>query len=278
MAGRPPPHGRAIRIAVVTGASSGIGEAVARALDDAGFGHVVLVARRPDRLAALAAGLDGLASFLAIDLTDADAPARVLDHVLEVGGGRLDLLVNNAGAAWRATFADGGYPNVTRTMTLNFDAPVRLTEKLLPVLRHSAPSSIVNVASTASRVARSGTGAYAASKAALAAWSDALHIEEAPAGVHVGLVLPGFIATEGFPAAELLANPATRWLVSTPEKAAQAVLSAGPGGAAERFVPRAYGLASAMRVLAPRLVRVALRSPAAGAFTTRTAADTDDTR
>jgi uncharacterized protein len=269
----PTPSSPVPRVALITGASSGIGEAVARALAASGFGHIVLVARRRDRLAALAASLAGPASLVAVDLTADDAPARVRDHLLEVGGGRLDLLVNNAGAAWRASFAEGGHANVARTMALNFDAPVRLTEALLPLLRASAPSSIVNVASTASRVARAGTGAYAASKAALAAWSDALHIEEAPAGVHVGLVLPGFIRTEGFPAAELTARPATRWIVSTPERAAAAVLAAGPGGAAERYVPRAYGAASALRVLAPGLVRRGLRSRRADVFTTRTADD-----
>ena len=74
--------------------------------------------------------------------------------------GRLDLLVNNAGAAWRGNFADVGWENVRRTMEVNFDAVVRLTEALLPLLRESAPSAIVNVASTAGRIARGGTGAY----------------------------------------------------------------------------------------------------------------------
>ena len=113
------------------------------------------------------------ASFVAVDLLDEDAPERVRDHVGERHG-RLDLLVNNAGAAWRARFADGGYENVQRTMAINFDAQVRLTETLLPLLRASAPSAIVNVASTAGRVARAGTGAYSASKFALAGWSDSL--------------------------------------------------------------------------------------------------------
>ena len=104
-------------------------------------------------------------------------------------------------------------------MALNFDAPVRLTEALLPLLRASAPSAIVNVASTSSRVARAGAGAYSASKFALAGWSDALWAEERAHGVHVGLVLPGFISTEGFPQTELTEKALTRWAVSTPERA-----------------------------------------------------------
>ena len=102
---------------------------------------------------------------------------------------------------------------------------------------------------------RSGTGAYSASKAALASWSDALWAEERANGVHVGLVLPGFISTEGFPQAELTARPLTRWAVSTPEKAAEAIFQAGVGRRPERYVPRRYGLAAALRVLAPGLVR-----------------------
>jgi len=152
--------------------------------------------------------------------------------------GRLDLLVNNAGAAWRATFAEGGHANVRRTMELNFDAVVRLTEALLPLLRESAPSAIVNVSSKAGRVGRAGSGAYSASKFALAGWSDSLYAEERPHGVHVGLVLPGFVETEGFPAAELTSRRLTRWLVSSPEVVAEAIVQAGPGRRPERYVPR----------------------------------------
>ncbi|HYM53903.1 MAG TPA: SDR family NAD(P)-dependent oxidoreductase, partial [Solirubrobacteraceae bacterium] len=183
-------------VMLITGASSGIGEATARRLAREPGSSLVLVARREERLRALAASLgEERASFLAVDLLDADAPARIRDHVDERHG-RLDLLVNNAGSAWRARFADGGYENVRRTMAINFDAQVRLTEALLPLLRASAPSAIVNVASTAGRVARAGSGAYSASKFALAGWSDALWAEEHGGGVHVGLVLPGFISTE----------------------------------------------------------------------------------
>jgi short-subunit dehydrogenase len=259
-------------VAVISGASSGIGEATARRLATEPGAQLVLVARREDRLQALAASLPAPTTYVVADLTDADAPARVAGHVKEHHG-RLTLLVNNAGASWRGTFADVGYENVKRTMELNFDAVVRLTEALLPALRASAPSAIVNVASTAGRVARAGAGAYSASKFALIGWSDALYLEERPHDVHVGLVLPGFIATEGFPAEELRENRMTSWMVSDVDTAAAAIAEVGLGRRPERYVPRPYGLAAAARVLAPRLVRRALSSGAGAAMTTRTGAD-----
>jgi uncharacterized protein len=180
---------------------------------------------------------------------------RVREALEREHGGRLDLLVNNAGASWNAPFAEGGWANVQRTMALNFDAQVRLTEALLPLLRASAPSSIVNVASTAGRVGRAAGGAYSASKFAFAGWTDSLHLEEQPHGVHVGLVLPGFVATEGFPQTMLVERSLTRWAVSRPERVAEAILDAGPGGRAERYVPRAYWLAALLRIATPGLVR-----------------------
>jgi short-subunit dehydrogenase len=266
------------RVALVTGASSGIGEATVRRLAREPGLSLVLVARRDERLSELASELGAeRVSFVAVDLLDDDAPARVRDHVVERHG-RLDLLVNNAGAAWRARFADGGWDNVRRTMAINFDAQVRLTEALLELLRASAPSAIVNVSSTAGRVARAGSGAYSASKFALAGWSDALWAEELAHGVHVGLVLPGFIATEGFPQAELTEKPWTRWAVSTPEHAAEAIFQAGVERRAERYVPRPYAIAAALRVLAPALVRRVLGGGAAAVMTTTTGPDAAERR
>ena len=239
-------------VAVVTGASSGIGEATARRLARDGA-QLVLVARREDRLRALADELGG-ATVVAVDLTDDDAPRRVAEAV-ESTHGRLDLLVNNAGAAWRGSFADIGWEGVEKHMKVNFDATVRLTHALLPLLRRSAPASIVNVASVAGRISRARSGAYSASKFALIGWSDGLHAEERPYGVHVGMVLPGFVATEGFPQRELMEKPLTRRIVSTPEKVADAIVKVGPGGKAERYVPRYYWIVVALRILAPALIR-----------------------
>jgi short-subunit dehydrogenase len=260
------------RVALITGASSGIGEATARRLASEPDIALVLVARREQRLRELAESLRAPTTYLAVDLIEPDAPKRIYEH-LTANHDRLDLLVNNAGAAWRARFADGGYENVRRTMEINFDAQVRLTEALLGLLRQSAPSAIVNVSSTAGRVTRPGTGAYSASKFALAGWSDALAAEEHPHGVHVGLVLPGFISTEGFPHAELTNKLTTRWAVSTPEKAAEAIYQTGIERRAERYVPRPFGLLAATRTLAPWLVRRALRGNSAAVMTTKTGAE-----
>ena len=232
--------------------------------------ELVLVARREERLRELARSLPCRATSVAVDLTDEEAPQRIRRQLESEHGGRLDLLVNNAGASWRASFAEGGHANVRRHMELNFDAVVRLTEALLPLLRAAAPSAIVNVASTAGRVSRARTGSYSASKFALIGWSDSLYAEEQPHGVHVGLVMPGFVQTEGFPATELREKAVTRWIVSRPEKVAEAIHECGPGRKPERYVPRPYALAAHARILFPSLTRRILGGGAASNLTTST--------
>jgi short-subunit dehydrogenase len=286
-------------VALVTGASSGIGAAAARRLAREPGAQLVLVARRQERLDALASDLGG-ATVIAVDLTEPEAPAEVLAAVARVHG-ELHVLVNNAGARWAGVFGETGWANVERHMRIDFDAQVRLTEALLPLLRATAktkgggrtvadaadqPShgrrgrradalpikkpAIVNVSSTSGRVSRPNGGGYSAAKFALAGWSDALAAEERANGVHVGLVLPGFVKTEGFPADELRANPLTRLIVSRPEVVAEAIADCALNGKAERYAPRYYWLAAAARVLAPRLVA---RAVAGGAFTTATGQD-----
>jgi short-subunit dehydrogenase len=249
-------------IALVTGASSGIGRATARRLAREPDAHLVLVARRRERLEALAAELGG-ATVIAADLVDPGTPALVAERV-EAEHGRLDLLVNNAGVGGRGAFADSGWAGMERAMAVNFDAHVRLTEALLPLLRRSAPSAIINIGSVASRVSRPGAGAYSASKFALAGWTEALHMEERPHGVHVGLVQPGFAVTEGFPQRQLLARPLTRWMVSSDAKVAEAIVDTWKRRRAERYVPRPYALVPVARTLLPGLYR---RVVGGGAFT-----------
>ncbi len=266
-------------VALITGASSGIGEATARRLAREADVKLILVARRAERLQALAEELGTARTFVfPADLTDPGKPlqlAKVIEHMY----GALNLLVNNAGARWALDFSDGGWANIERHMRVNFEAPVRLVEALLPLMRRTAeaagsvdggprtavtsfagrplkaPVAIVNVTSTSARISRLGTGGYSASKNALAAWSDSLYLEERRHGVHVADVLPGFIATEGFPQAELRASPLLRWAVSDAEHVAEAIIEAGPGGVSERYVPRYYWIGALLRVIAPGLIR-----------------------
>ena len=262
---------------MITGASSGIGEVTARRLSREPGARLVLVARRQDRLDKLASELGG-ATVVAVDLTNPEAGQAVRAAIENDHGGELHLLVNNAGARWAGAFADTGWQNVERHMKINFEAPLRLTEALLPLLRATAakqqhPVSIVNVSSTSGRVARGNAGGYSAAKFALAGWSDSLAAEEAPHGVHVGLVLPGYISTEGFPQAELVAHPVLRRIVSRPEVVAEAIVDCGLHAKPERYAPRAYWLAAAVRILAPGLVR---RAISGGTFTPATGADGQD--
>lgn len=261
-------------VAVITGASSGFGVAIAKRLIQEPGARLVLVARREERLAELAAELgagrpEGTVTYVAADLTEDAAPTAVRDHVREHHGAPT-LLVNNAGAGYRARFGEerGGWENVRKTMAINFDAVVRLTEALLPDLRASAPSAIVNISSTAARVGRAGAAAYSASKAALALWTDGLRAEEAPHGVHVGNVLPGFVPTEGFPQTELVESRFGKYVLGTQEQVAEAVVACGLHGKAERYVPRKYEIVAALRGVLPGVVLRAVGNDKAQRLTT----------
>lgn len=237
------------RVAVVTGASSGIGAATARRLAGDGW-DLVLVARRRERLDALATEVGG-ATVVAVDLTEKSTPSAVHAAIVAEHGGRLDLLVNNAGARFPGTFADTGVEGLVRHLDLNLLAVAALTHELLPSLR-AQHGSVVTIASVSSFISRAGTAGYSTAKAAVRAFSDALALEER--AIHVGLVIPGFIATEGFPQTQLVDNPRTRWAVSTPEAVAEAVLQAGPGHRDQVHVPRAWAIATAARAIAPSVI------------------------
>jgi short-subunit dehydrogenase len=245
-----------LKTAVVTGTSSGIGEALARRLAADGW-RLLLVARRADRLEALSGETGAL--YEVADLTKGEDVDRVAKRA-ESEFDRLDLLVNNAGGnRKRGEFGDPdyGYGYVREIMDQNFDTAVRMTEALLPFLRRSAPSAVVNVGSIAGRIARPRMGAYNAAKFALNGWTEGLHHEEKAHGVHVGLVTPGFISTEGFPQEQLTGKAMTRWMVGKPEQAVDAILKAADGKA-EVSVPGWYGLLPRLRYATPGLVRLAL--------------------
>ncbi len=243
-----------MKVAVVTGASSGIGEAIARALAGRGY-RCVLLARREQRLRALAAELGGEAE--PCDVSDRAAVERVAAHVLERHP-RLGLLVNNAGVPGRVGFLEGDPERIEQVLRINYLGGVWCLRAFLPGLRAGAPSDVVNVVSVAGAVAFPPSGPYSASKAAQLAFSRATAAELRPLGIRVHTVKPGFVETEGFPQRWLPA-PARR-LVVGPERVARHVLASLDHGRGETTVPRFYAPAGALQVLLPNvLARVLAR-------------------
>jgi short-subunit dehydrogenase len=185
------------RIVLVTGASSGIGEAVAKELARRG-GTVALVARRQDRLDTVLAECRAAApdsERWAADLSDPDAAGGlaldIWDHY-----GRLDVIINNAAIPMRRHAVRLTMPEVVRTMTTNYFSPVAITLAVLPRMLARRSGTIVNVSSLGGRLGINAEAAYSGSKFALAGWSESLAIDLDGSGVSVKLVLPGAIDTE----------------------------------------------------------------------------------
>ena len=190
-------------VAVVTGASSGIGEATALALSAQGA-TVVLVARREDRLRGLAARIGdagGRSLALAADVThDEQATAAVEQTVAEFG--RLDILVNNAGVMLLGPVAEAPVDEWQQMISINVNGLLYCTKAALPHLIEAAETSergvadVVNMSSVAGRVPRAGSGVYNATKHGVGAFSEALRQEVARRHVRIGLVEPGATDTE----------------------------------------------------------------------------------
>lgn len=178
--------------ALVTGASSGIGAATARALAAAGH-HVFCAARRLDRLEPLAAEIGGTA--IACDVTDADQVAALA----EIVGGKLDVLVNNAGGALGIDPVTQVDPARWRRMyDINVIGTLQVTQALTPALIASGAGTIINTGSTAGRAVYEGGGGYTAAKHALAALTETLRLELNGQPVRVTEVAPGMVHTEEF--------------------------------------------------------------------------------
>ncbi len=182
--------------AVVTGASSGIGAATARSLAAAGF-HVVCAARRAERIEALAGEIDGTA--VVCDVTDEAAVAALASAVLEVGGGTLDVLVNNAGGAFGASpVAQADSDEWRRMYDVNVIGLVQVTRALLPALLAAEAGIICNVGSTAGRIAYEGGGGYTAAKHGTQVVTETLRLELWDQPVRVVEIAPGMVRTDEF--------------------------------------------------------------------------------
>ncbi len=242
------------RIAVVTGASSGIGEAIARTLTRDGW-TCVLVARREDRLRALAEEIGGEIELCDVgDRAAVEAlAARVLDRHPAI-----HLLVNNAGMPARGTFLKVDLDLVEEVVRVNYLGGVWCSRVFMPGLEAAARAGgahIVNLVSVAGTVSFAPAGAYAASKHAQLAYSRSLGAALRDSGIQVHSILPGFVETEGFPQKKVLKSRLLRRFVIEAEDVANTVVKAIEKGKSECVVPwfpyRFVGIAQAV---APGLV------------------------
>jgi len=191
------------QVIIVTGASSGIGEATARRLARAGA-KVVLAARRPDRLDTLARELDPTGTnVLAVagDITSAADRQKLVDAALAKFG-RIDGLVNNAGYGTRGPLELVPVDAIRKNFETNVFSLIALTQLVIPAMRERGSGCIVNIGSVAGRIARPLSSIYDATKHALEALTDGLRGELEPFGVRVTLIRPGFIVTEFIAAAD----------------------------------------------------------------------------
>lgn len=225
-----------MRLAVVTGASSGIGAAVVRALQNRGV-RVVGLSRRPS----------AADEHEECDVADREAVDAVAGRVLERHG-NVDLLVVNAGVGARAGFLDADPATVERVVAVNYLGALWTVRAFLPGLHHGA--HVANVVSVAGTVA---LGPYSASKHAQLALSRALAVDLAPRGISVHTINPGWVETPGFRHRDRF-GPLLGRIVVDPDLVARRLLGAVDHGRVEITVPRWYAPAGWVQALAPGLL------------------------
>jgi len=244
-------------VAVVTGASSGIGEATAVALARRGA-RVVLAARRTDRIESLADRIEragGRALAVPCDVTDPH-DLRTLRSVVEAALGPVDILVNNAGIPGGGEFAELDDDQIRRVVEVNLLGVMYGTRVFLPSMLARGHGHVVNIASLAGRFATPGASVYTATKHAVVAFSESVNYEVEARTVRVTAVNPGFVATEGFPARGVPPR-----IVMPAARVAEAVVKVVRDGIAPEYsVPRWVSPLQAFRVLTPPLYRWGVRT------------------
>jgi short-subunit dehydrogenase len=238
-----------VPLAVVTGGSSGIGAAVARALRGRGW-ECVLVARGEERLRPLAEELG--AEWELCDVGDHEAVERTAATIVERHP-RVSLLVNNAGVPGRGGYLRATPERIEEVTRTNYLGNVWCLRAFLAALEAAAPSDVANVVSVAGTVAAGSAGPYTASKHAQLAFSRAVSAELRPRGIRVHTILPGFVETAGFPQRERFGERLGT-LVAAPELVAERLLAAVEHDRREVFVPRWYRIAPLAQAIAPSLV------------------------
>jgi NAD(P)-dependent dehydrogenase (short-subunit alcohol dehydrogenase family) len=199
------------RSAIVTGASSGIGLAVARALRQEGFALTV-VSRDPAKLDRAAASLTDEPGPSVQAVAGSLAEESFLDRIVEThqaAFGKLDLLVNNAGVAGHRTVEDITADFLDEQWAVNLRAPILLTAKALPLLRKAGTAQVISTASNAGKRGEATLASYSATKAGLVAFTEALHDELATSGIRATVICPGVVDTPmaqpyGIPAQQMI--------------------------------------------------------------------------
>jgi NADP-dependent 3-hydroxy acid dehydrogenase YdfG len=243
-------------VVVVTGASSGIGEATALAFAHRGA-KVVVAARRTERLDALVERIERTGAQALAATCDVTEPPQLetLRAVAEEAFGPTDVLVNSAGMRGGGELATLSYDDIERHLRVNALGVMFATRAFLPGMLARGKGHVVNVASLAGRFATPGNAIYGATKHAVVAFSEAVHYEAEGRNVRVTAVNPGFVDTEGFPQGDL-----PGWAVLNMDTVTDAIVKVvGEGIAPEYSVPRWIGPLQAFRVLTPPLYRWGLR-------------------
>jgi NAD(P)-dependent dehydrogenase (short-subunit alcohol dehydrogenase family) len=242
-----------VQVAVVTGASSGIGAAIARELARNGW-LCVLLARRAERLREIAEAIGG--EYEVCDVADRDVVDATAARVRERHHA-VSLLVNNAGIPGRAGFLDADPERIEEVIRTNYLGGVWCVRAFLSALEAGAPSHLVNIASVAGTIAFPPAGPYSASKHAQLAFSRALSPALRRRGIAVHTVKPGFIETEGFPQRSTLRSALMRRTILEPEDVARHVVRVVRGGPSETTIPRFLFGVGVVQAAAPRLLAAA---------------------
>jgi NAD(P)-dependent dehydrogenase (short-subunit alcohol dehydrogenase family) len=235
---------------VITGGSSGIGAAIARALAAREW-RCVLMARGRERLEAIAREVDGEIELC--DVSDREQVERAAAAIVERHPA-VQLLVNNAGIPGRSDFLHADPELIEAVLRTNYLGGVWCLRAFLPALERGRPSRVVNVVSVAGTVAFPPSGPYSAAKHAQLAFSRATAAQLRNRGIRVHTVNPGFIETKGFPQSALLRNPLLRRIVVEPEDVAEHVIGVLDRDRTETYVPGWYRIAPLAQAFAPGLV------------------------
>lgn len=240
------------RRVLVTGASSGVGEAVARRFVEAGA-RVVIAARRQETLEAVAKRIGAIA--ITADLSQASECHRLITQAAEALGG-LDVLINNAGCHHRGDFSEQDADALAQMVDTNLRGPVMLSSLALPWLKQARRGAIVNVGSVAGRMPVPGSATYSATKAGLRTLTYAMAEELRGSSVSVSVVSPGPIATDFILSdIDAVTDLTFSQPMSTPDEIAELVLDCVADQKTERTKPASTRVMTTLGYLFPSLPR-----------------------